>query len=152
MPSWATLGPYRINRELRSLGTISANDVRTTPMTDPWKRRPAELSVDATGVNLPPPTSYGRAARVLAFSLLSLATSSIWFFSSQPSFRLRETSLTTPSQSAFLDSCPQPTPITPSKHAPMWETLLREATTGEYKNIAVEWLSGAIRVVCVCSQ
>ena len=95
---------------------------------------------------------FGRAARVLAFSLLSLTTSSIWFFSSQPPSRLRETSLTTLSQSAFLDSCPQPTPITPSKHAPMWETLLREATTGEYKNIAVEWLSGAILVVCVCSQ
>ena len=114
-------------------------------MANLWKQKSVELPADATRVKPPSLTSYGRTTRILAFSLLSLATSPIWFFSQSP-LRLRAASLATPSQSVLLDSCPQPTPIAPNEHALIWETLLREATTEEYKNTAVEWLSGAIQI------
>ena len=108
-------------------------------MTNPWK-------VDTTGAKQPRITPYGRTAKALTFSL-SLAALSLWLFF----VRLRAASLTTPPQPTPLDSCPQPAPITPNKHVLVWESLLREAATEEYKNMAVEWLSGAIQIVCVHS-
>ena len=88
-------------------------------------------------------------ARVLALTL-SLATLSIWvFFSRLPLLRFA-TSRTTHPQSVLSDTCPQATPITPNKLVSIWENLLREATSEGYKNTAVEWLGGAIQIVCVC--
>ena len=49
------------------------------------------------------------------------------------------------------DPCSQATAITPSKHALVWESLLKEAATKEYKNTVVKWLSGAIQIEYVRS-
>ena len=117
-------------------------------MANHYKQAPADY---ATGVNPPPLTSYSRTTKVLVLSL-SLVTLSIWSFSSRlPPLRLHGTSLTTLSQLAPSDLCAQATAITPKKHVLIWESLLKEATTEEYKEKAVEWLSGAIQIECVYS-
>lgn len=83
---------------------------------------------------------------------LSLVTLSIWSLSSRlPSLWIHGASLTAPSQLDSSDLCPQATVITPKKHILIWESLLKESTTEEYKEKAVEWLSGAIQIPCVYS-
>ena len=42
--------------------------------------------------------------------------------------------------------CPQAKPVTPVKHSAIWEGLVENSTTEEYKAHAIEWLSGAVRV------
>ena len=42
--------------------------------------------------------------------------------------------------------CPQAKPITPVKHSAIWDTLVKRSTSDEYKEHAIEWLSGAVRV------
>ena len=98
-----------------------------------------------------PLISRSRIAKRLVLGL-SLAVLSIWSLSSRissPQFRVG--SLATLSQPFSSDSCPQPTQITPREHAFVWEGLLREVVTEEYKRKAVEWLSGSIQITCVCS-
>ena len=104
------------------------------------------------GVNSPLLTLHSFTAKVLTFGL-SLAALSIWSFSPHlfPS-RLCGSSHTTPSRLAPSDLCPQLTAITPERHVQIWENLLREAVTEQYKEKAVNWLSGAIQIVCVPSR
>lgn len=120
-------------------------------MENPRKQKSANSWVDETGVNPLSLTSHGRTTKVLVL-ILSLVALSIWSLSSQlPPLQLQDNSLTTPSRLTPSDSCPQDTAITPQKHALIWESLLKEAGTEEYKGKAVEWLSGAIRIACVNS-
>ena len=48
--------------------------------------------------------------------------------------------------------CPQAKPMTPIKHSEIWNTLVEKSTTDEHKAQAIEWLSGAVRIPCVCSS
>ena len=145
--------------------TSCKSPVPTSPLFPPFRSR---LTKDTDGKPLEaavfravskirqewshqPLTPSSHTTRVLALAL-SLATLSIWFFFSRPPpLGLPAVSLTTPPQSGPSDSCPQPTPITPNKHASIWENLLREASSKGYKNTAIEWLSGAIQIACVHS-
>lgn len=115
------------------------------------KQKLADSWVDATGVNALPLTSYSRTTKLLALGI-SLVTLSIWSLSSRlPPLRLHRALPTIPSRFAPSDACPQATTLTPQSHAPIWEGLLKEATTEEYERKAVEWLSGAIQIACVHS-
>ena len=89
--------------------------------------------------------------KVLALSLLIAA---LWIWSFCPHLlppRLRGPTHTTPSQLASSELCPQFTATTPKQHVLIWDNLLREAVTEEYKEKAVKWLSGAIRIMYVRS-
>ena len=99
------------------------------------------------GANHAPSTSHSRTTKVLALGL-SLVALSIW--SSRDYLRygfVRPLSLhLNPS-----GPCSQATAITPSKHALIWESLLKEAAAKEYKNMVVKWLGGAIQIEYVRS-
>ena len=131
---------------------LRPNSDARTPMANPRKQKPVDSWVlDSTRVNPSPPTPYSRTTKVLVLGL-SIVTLSIWSFSSRlPPLRLRGAPLTTSSRLAPSDPCPQAAAITPKKHVLIWESLLKEAATEEYKGKAVEWLSGAIQIVCVHS-
>ena len=98
-----------------------------------------------------PLTPRSRIATRLVLGL-SLAALSTWALSSRiPPAQFRVGSLATLSPPFSSDPCPQPTPITPQKHTLVWEGLLQEAVTEEYKKKATEWLSGSIQIMYVCS-
>lgn len=42
--------------------------------------------------------------------------------------------------------CPQAKPITPVKHSAIWESLVERSTSDEFKERAIEWLGGAVRI------
>lgn len=42
--------------------------------------------------------------------------------------------------------CPQAKPVAPIKNSAIWDALAKRSTSDEYKERAIEWLSGAVRI------
>ena len=99
-------------------------------------------SAEVVGLNKPSRSKRAKAF-VIGLCLGVLGTGGFVLQTGTPTFAVSK-----PSATAL---CPQSKPIVPIKHSAIWEGLVKESTTDEYKTRAIEWLSGAVRVQYVSS-
>ena len=65
-------------------------------------------------------------------------------------FVLRSILPTSPAPESYVqvasELCPQAKSTTPVKHSAIWNTLVERSASEEFKERAVEWLGGAVRI------
>ena len=85
-----------------------------------------------------PPFSHKRT-KVLVIGLCLGALGVGGFFFRTLAFR-------DPSVHVSNQLCPQAKPVAPVKHSAIWDTLVKRSASDQYKEHAIEWLSGAVRI------
>lgn len=103
-----------------------------------------------------------RKAGVLSISMLALffAVYNLFTFCIRESIGVRYTLLKHPVPSTGfsgqkdLDTslCPQTEQLIPTQNNELWETLRETYSTEDFRGKAIEWLSGAVKVKCVCTR
>lgn len=98
------------------------------------------------------PVACAPARKLLkTFIILATASAFAWLLLSQPDGPVGPSYAPFDKNGDYEHLCPQSDALVPSAHADIWNQLVNNKfTTDEFKKKAVDLLSGAVQIKCIC--